>query len=107
MKLGGVFSDLQVQDLWLLGEEERVEAFAPAASGEEVLPKTLRVPFGLRLGLARPIHGGVGQTDNHPADHPQHARRLGRTHPAEIFLQRHIQAMMQPALNHPVAALEP
>jgi len=84
-----------------------VEAFAPAASGEEALPKTLGVSFGLRLSLARPIYGGVGQTDDHPADHPQHPRRLGRAHPAEIFLQGHIQAMMQPALNHPITPLEP
>ena len=84
-----------------------MKALTATPSGKEALAKAACVAFGLRVDLASLIHSRVGQTDDDPADHPQHARRLGRAHPAEIFLQRHIQAVMEPAFNDPVAALEP
>jgi len=56
--------------------------------------------------LAHSIHGGIGQTEDHPPDHAQDQRRAGRPHPAEVFLHTHVQAVVQPALNDPVLAFE-
>ena len=84
-----------------------MEALTAAPGAKEVLAEALGVAFGFRVGLAGLIDGGVGQAEDDPADHPQHSRRPGRAHPAEVFLQRHVQAVMEPAFDHPVAALEP
>ena len=77
------------------------------AGGEEALLEGFEVGLGLGTLLPPVIHGGVGQADHDPAKGAQHARGVGMAHAALILVQGHIQTMVQPTLNHPVAALEP
>ena len=46
------------------------------------------------------------EADHYPAEQTQCKSRLGVADPAVIFTQRHVQGVMQPALNDPVAPLE-
>ena len=46
------------------------------------------------------------ETDHHPAEQAQGKGRLGVADPAVIFTQRHVQGVMQAALDDPVAPLE-
>lgn len=87
-------------------KNQRVEALATAASREEALPEAFGVGFGFGVLPARLVHGGIGQTEHHPPDHPQDQRRTGRPHAAEVFLHAHVQAVVQSALNDPVLAFE-
>ena len=90
----------------MLRKNQRLEALAPAPRREEALPKALGVEFGFGIVLARFVHGGIGQAEHHPPDHPQDQRRIGRPHPAEVFLHTHVEAVVQSALNDPILALE-
>ena len=51
---------------------ERMEALAASLRREELLAEALGVAFGLGIAFARPIDGGIGQTQNHASDHSQH-----------------------------------
>ena len=46
------------------------------------------------------------ETDHYPAEQAQGEGRLGVADPALIFTQRHVQGVMQAALDDPVAPLE-
>ena len=46
------------------------------------------------------------ETDHDPAEQAQRKGRLGVVDPAVIFTQRHVQSVMQAALDDPVAPLE-
>lgn len=86
--------------------DERVESFASAAGGLEALLKCAGVAFGFRILFSRAIHRRVGKADDDASNRPQHARRFGRAHPALILSQRDVQAVVQSALHHPIAAFE-
>ena len=88
-------------------KSERVEALVAAARSEESLAVGFGVCLGLGLALAQLIQGGVGQAQDHAPDRTQDACGIGVAHPAKVFLHRDIQAMMQPAFDHPITALEP
>ena len=90
----------------MLRKNQRLETLAPTTSREEALPKAFGIGFGFGIFLASFVHGGIGQAEHHPPDHPQDQRRTGRAHPAEVFLHTHVQAVVQPALNDPVLAFE-
>ena len=90
----------------MLRKNQRLEARATAPSRKEALPKALGVEFGFGMFLARFVHGGIGQAEPHPPEHPQDQRRIGRPHPAEVFLHTHVEAVVQSALNDPILALE-
>jgi hypothetical protein len=90
----------------MLGKNQRLEALATATSREEALPKAFGIGFGFGIFLASFVHGGIGQAEHHPSDHPQDQRRTGRPHPAEVFLHTHVEAVVQSALNDPVLAFE-
>ena len=90
----------------MLRKNQRLEALATAPSREEALPKAFGVGFGFGIFLASFVHGGIGQAEHHPPDHPQDQRRIGRPHPAEVFLHTHVEAVVQSALNDPILAFE-
>lgn len=46
------------------------------------------------------------ETDHDPAEQAQRKGRLGVVDPAAVFAQRHIQSVMQAALDDPIAPLE-
>jgi len=54
-------------------------------------------------GLGDP---GERKADDHPAKQTQEQRGVGVANPALIFLQGDIQSLMEPALNHPIAAFK-
>ncbi len=85
---------------------ERVEAFASAASRFEAALKSARVAFGLGVFLSSSIDRGIGQADYHAPNRSQDAGRFGRAHPALILAQRDVQTMVESAFHNPVAALE-
>jgi len=57
--------------------------------------------FGLHLRDRRLRHA-----DHQPPKHPQDQRRVGVAHPTAILIERHVQRVMQSALNDPITALE-
>jgi len=83
-----------------------MESLATAASGAELFLETAGVCLGLGIFVARTIHCGIGQAHDHAPDCSQHARCLWSAHPALILAQRDVQAMVHPAFDDPIAALE-
>lgn len=75
--------------------------------GEESLAVGFGVGFGFGLVFAPLIQGGVGQAQDDTSDGAEHTRGIGVAHAAEVFLHGDVQAMMEPAFNHPITALEP
>lgn len=90
----------------MLRKNQRVQTVAPTARREIALAKSLGVEFGFRISFASLVHRRVGQTEHDPPDRAQDPRGVGRPYPAQVFLQAHVQAVVQAAFNHPVPAFE-
>jgi hypothetical protein len=90
----------------MFGENQSAQALAATPSRTEALLKTAGVALGLRGFLSLPIDRGVSQADHHASNRAQDSRRSWSAHSALIFPQRHIQAMVQPAFDHPIASLD-
>lgn len=104
---GRALSFAEVQNLRVFGENQGVEAFATAAGGEQALPEALGVVFRLGMELASAIDCGVGQTDDEAPDHSQNPHGVRAADAAQILLQGDVEAVVQPALDDPVFALQP
>lgn len=90
----------------MLRKNQRVQALATTPSREIALPEAFGVEFGFGVALAGSIHGGIGQTQHDPPDHAQDQCRMGGPDAAEVLLQAHVQAVVQPAFNDPILAFE-
>lgn len=78
----------------------------PTTGRKEALPIALGVGLGFRLALSQMIDGRVGQAEHNSPNGSKHTRGIGIAHAAKVLLHRHIQAVVQPAFDHPVAPLE-
>jgi hypothetical protein len=58
------------------------------------------------IDFAAFLQPDLRETNHYPAEQAQGKRRLGVTDPALIFTQRHVQSVMQAALDDPVAPFE-
>lgn len=83
-----------------------MEAFAPTAGGEVVLPEGFCIALGFGVGIAGLVYCGIGQAEHDAPNHAQDQRRIGRAHPAVVFVHRDIQTMVQAAFNDPVGSFE-
>lgn len=83
-----------------------MEALATTTGGEESLPIGFGVGFGFGATLAHLIDRRIGQAEQDASDGAKHARGVGMTHAAEVFLHRDVQAVVKAAFDDPVAALE-
>ena len=61
---------------------------------------------GASFGFSDFSNPGERQTHGHPPEHAHNQGRVGLAHPALILGHRHIQCLMQAALNNPVCAFE-
>jgi hypothetical protein len=59
-----------------------------------------------RIEFAAFLQPDLCETNHYPAQQAQGKGRLGVTDPALIFTQRHVQGVMQAALDDPVASFE-
>lgn len=84
-----------------------MKALATSPSRGEALAEALGVLLGLWILLAGSIHGRVGQAHDQAPSHAQDANGVGAANPAQVLLQREVQAVVQPALDDPVVAFEP
>jgi len=84
-----------------------VEPFTSAAGRAEALLELLGIEFGFGIGLARSIHGSIGEAEQNPPNHAQYQSRVRSSYTAQVFSHSHIQTMVQPTFNNPVAAFEP
>ena len=104
--VGRVFSSLQGEDIREFGGNQRVESFTATAGCAEGILKGAGVALGLGIFLSRSIDRRVGQADHHASNRPQNPCWSGSPDPALIFSQGDIQAMVQPAFDHPIGSLE-
>ena len=74
--------------------------------GKEALAIAFGVGFCFRMFVSQVVERGVGQAEQNPPDHPKHARGVWIANAAEVLLHRDVQAVVQPALDDPVAAFE-
>lgn len=83
-----------------------MEAFRAATIGKEALAELFGVEFGFGIALSRFIHCSIGQAEHDPPDHTQDQRGIRGPYPAQIFLHRDVQAVVQAAFNDPVLPFE-
>lgn len=66
----------------------------------------LEGPYGTAtLDRSAPIDPVPRQTDRQAPEHAQNQRGVAMAHPTAVFIQTHIQRLVQPALNHPIEPL--
>ena len=90
----------------MFGKNQSAQALTATSSRTEAFLKTTGVTLGLGVLLSLPVDRSVSQAHDHAAKGAQKPSRSGSAHPALIFPQRHIQAMVQSTFNHPIASLE-
>jgi hypothetical protein len=90
----------------VFGKNQSVQSLASATSRAEAFLKTAGVALGFRVFLSLPIDRCVSQAHHHSSNRTQNPRCSGGTHPALVFPQRNVQAMVQPAFHNPVASLD-
>ena len=90
----------------MLSKDERAEAFATTARSKEALAEGFGIELGFGIGFSGFVYRGIGQAQDDPANHAQDQSRIGSSHSAMVFLQGDVQAVVQAALNDPVATFE-
>jgi len=83
-----------------------MQAAGAAIGAAEALLEFAGGHSALGIELAALGHPDLGQADHQSAKEAQDKGGLGMAHSAVIFVQGHIQGVMQCALNDPVTAFE-
>src|ERR1017187_8433988 len=88
------------------GEDEREQAILTAVAVQEAFLELAGGGPAAGIDFTAFPQPDLCETDHDPAEQAQRKGRPGVVDPAAIFTQRHVQSVMQAALDDPIAPLE-
>ena len=83
-----------------------MQALRPTVAVEEALLELAGGGPAAGIDFTAFLQPDLCEADHYPAEQAQCKGRLGVVDPAVVFTQRHVQSMVQAALDDPVAPLE-